>query len=132
MIEVVNGQVFTSFTNIGSGLPYIMSGRVKAIAVSGDKRSSTLPEVPTVAETVPGYEATVWFGFLAPAATPREIVNRLSTEIRRVAQLPDIIERLAQQGLTPDVAGTEPAAMRIRVDTDKWTKLVRDLGIRPE
>lgn len=109
-----------------------MSGRVKAIAVSGEKRSSALPEVPTVAETVPGYEATVWFGFLAPAATPREIINRLSTEIQRVAQLPDVVERLAQQGLTPDVAGAERTAVRIRVDTDKWSKLVRDLGIRPE
>lgn len=132
MIEVVNGQVFTSFTNLASGLPYIMSGRVKAIAVSSEKRSSALPEVATVAETVPGYDATVWFGFLAPAATPREIVNRLSAEIQRIAQLPDVVERLAQQGLTPDVMGAEPAAARIRVDADKWTKLVRDLGIRPE
>ncbi len=132
MIEVVNGQVFTSFTSLASGLPYIKSGRVKAIAVSGEKRSAMLAGVPTVAETLPGFEASVWFGFLAPAGTPREIVGRLSAELQRIAQLPDIGERLAQQGLMPDVADADQFARRIRADAEKWTRLVRDLGIRPE
>ena len=132
MIEVVNGQVFTSFTNVASGLPYINTGRVKAIAVSSDKRSPLLAGVPTIAETFPGYEASVWFAFLAPAGTPREIVGRLSAEFQRIARLPDIGERLAQQGLILDVTDAEQSARRIRADTEKWTRLVRELGIRPE
>ena len=111
-------------------LPHIKSGRVRPLAVSTAKRSGALPNIPTVAEAgVPGYEATNSVGVLAPAATPRDIIVKLSTEIVRILALPEIRERLLGLGAEPVGNSPEQFAAFLREDIARWAKVVRDAKI---
>ena len=114
-------------------LPHVKSGKLRVLAVTGKHRSPELPGVPTVDEAgVPGYELNPWYGLLAPAGTPREVVVRLGEEVSRVVRAPEMKEKLAVQGA--EVAGGSPEefAALIRADTSTWSRVVRDAGIRIE
>jgi tripartite-type tricarboxylate transporter receptor subunit TctC len=131
LTDIVAGQVSVMFDNLPSVLPFIKSGRLKPLAVSSVARSRALPAVPTVAESaLPGFDVTVWFAVLAPAATPRDIVNRLNAEIVKAIKTQDMRERLAQQGA--DAVGNTPEdfAVVIKRDLAKWAKVVKDANIK--
>ncbi|RYF36924.1 MAG: tripartite tricarboxylate transporter substrate binding protein, partial [Comamonadaceae bacterium] len=125
--DVLGGQVPMTFEALLSTLPLVKAGKLKAIGVTTSARSSLLPEVPTIAEAgLPGYEANNWYGFLAPARTPRPIVERLHREIVKVLQLADVREKLA--GVGAEVVGNTPQefAVAIRDDVAKWKRIVQD------
>jgi tripartite-type tricarboxylate transporter receptor subunit TctC len=131
LTDIVAGQVSVMFDNLPSVLPFIKSGRLKPLAVSSAARSRALPEVPTVAESaLPGFDVTVWFAVLAPAATPREIVNRLNAEVVKAIKTQDMRERLAQQGAEAIGNTPEDFAAIIKRDLAKWAKVVKDANIK--
>ena len=131
LTDIVAGQVSVMFDNLPSVLPFIKSGRLKPLAVSSAARSRALPEVPTVAESaLPGFDVTVWFGVLAPAATSRDIVNRLNAEVVKAIKTPDIRERFTQQGADPIGNTPEDFAAVIKRDLAKWAKVVKDANIK--
>ena len=122
-----------TFEALLSTLPYVKAGKLKAIAVTTSTRSSLLPDVPTIAEAgLPGYEANNWYGFLAPARTPRPVIDRLNREIVKVLAMPDVKEKLA--GVGAEVVGNTPEefAAVIRVDLAKWKRIVQETGAKPE
>ncbi len=129
--DLIGGQVVAGFDNVLSSAPHVKSGRLRALAVSGAKRSPALPEVPTIAQSgLPGFEVTVWQGVLAPAGTPREIVARLHAEILNALQKPDVQSRMAALGV--DIVGNPPAefAAFIRRDIEKWALVIKAAGAR--
>ena len=128
--DLLAGNVSLMFENMLSMLPNAKSGKVRALAVTGAKRSAAMPELPTVGESVPGYSAVGWYGVLAPAGTDAAIVNKLSAEINRILKLPEVSERLSSLGAEP--AGTTPEefAAHIRTEIAKWGAVVRDSGAR--
>ena len=112
-------------------MPHIKSGRLRALAVTGAKRSPVLPEVPTVAESgLPGYEAVGWFGLLAPAGTSKPIIDKLNGEINRIFAEPDVRATFAADGPEPAGGPPEALAKSIREGMAKWGKLVRELNIQ--
>ena len=129
--DLLAGQVNMMFDNIPSSLPHIKAGKLRALAVTGSKRASSLPDLPTIAEAaIPGYESYVWFGVVAPAGTPPEIIKRLNTELAKAAVTPDFRDRLTGQGY--DVLSTTPEQMTesIRSEMIKWGKIVKASGAR--
>ena len=128
----LSGEVSLIFGGISQSAPLIKAGRIKAIAVSGLKRTQVLPAVPTVAESgVPGFEAGSWYGLLAPAATPRPIVERLNREVARILQLPDVRERFAAEAFDIPSDTPEQFTAYIKADVVKWAKVVKASGIPP-
>lgn len=130
LIDVVAGRVSMIFDNMPSALPHIRGGKLRALGVTGSKRSGALPEVPTIAEAgVPNYESLSWSGFAVPAGTPRDIVQRLNRETALILQTPDMRQKLAEQGA--DAVGGPPEAFaeHIRRERDKWSRLIRERNI---
>ena len=132
---LVAGEVTMTIGAINSLLPHVRTGRVRALAVAAPTRTPVLPEVPTIAEGagLPGYGMVSWFGVLAPAGTPAELVARLNTEINRIIQNPQVAkEKLAPVGLEP--VGTTAAAFAevLKTELVKYAKVARDAGIKPE
>ena len=133
IIDVLAGHVPVMMPAVPTALQYIKAGRLRAHGVSGAKRSSAAPEIPTLAEAgVPGYEATQWFGILAPAGTPRAIVERWHRETVRALKDPEVRDRLVADGADPVGSSPEEFAVYLRSETVKWAKVVKDVGIKPE
>ena len=133
MSALLSGEIqMYLIASVGTVMPHLKTGRLRALGVSSAKRSPALPDVPAIAETVPGYEARGWNGVLAPAGTPKPIVDRLNREIVLVVQSPEFLKQLATEGAVP--VGNTPAefAAVIKADIDKWAKVVKEAGIRPE
>ena len=130
--DLLGGQIQVIFGNLSGVIPQAKSNRVRIIAVTTAKRSSALPDVPTVAETVPGYEAALWYAFLGPKGLPRDIVARWNSEINRALQLPDVKERLAIDGM--EAVGGSPERFRevLKRDIAKWQKVVKAANIKLE
>jgi tripartite-type tricarboxylate transporter receptor subunit TctC len=127
--DLMSGIIKVSFVGTPIAIPHMKSGRLKALGVSTAKRSPEIPEVPTIAEAgVPGYEAIVWIGMLAPAGTPREIVVRLNGEIGRLIRTDDVKKLLAPTGMEPDPDTPAQFGAYLKADYDKWGKVVRDSG----
>jgi tripartite-type tricarboxylate transporter receptor subunit TctC len=127
----LSGEVSLIFGGIAQSAPLIKAGKLKSLAVSGLKRSPVMPDVPTVAESgVPGFEAGSWYGLLAPAATPRAIIDKLNREIVRIVQLPDIRERLTAEAFDIPVDTPEAFAAYIKGDVVKWAKVVKASGVK--
>lgn len=133
VLDLVAGHVPLMAPSILTGLPYVKSSRLRALGVTSAKRAAGTPDIPTIAEAgVPGYEAVQWFGVLAPAGTPREIVTRVHGEIVRVLRGADVRERFSGDGAEPVGSSPEEFAAFIRAETAKWAKVVREAGIRTE
>jgi len=130
--DLLGGQVPITFDSMVQGLPYVKSGKLRAVATLGPKRSPVLPAVPTVGETLPGYEVVNWFGTVVPAATPRDVVMRLHTEMVKVLRLPEIRERLIAQGTDPVGNSTEEFGAFMKSETAKWAKVIKEADIRAE
>lgn len=132
MADVLGGHVPVICNNLVEVLPHVNAGRLRALAISALRRSSLLPKLPTVAESYPGFEADTWFGIVAPAGTPPAIVEKLNDTVRQIKHSPQVKERLAQMGADAiDYTPAEFAAM-IKREMEKWGKVVRRAGIRPE
>ncbi len=133
LVDLMAGQVQVMFGNILSSLQYVKLGRIRALAVSSAKRSSVLPDLPTVMESgVPGYEATTWHGWLGPAGLPSEIVSRLNTELARAVRSRDVLDKLSDDGGEPVAGSPEQFKNHIATEITRWRKVVRDAGIRAE
>jgi tripartite-type tricarboxylate transporter receptor subunit TctC len=131
--DLMGGQVSVMWDNLPASMPYIKAGRLRAIAITTAARYPGFPELPTISESgVPGYESSAWFGIVVPAATPRETVMRLNTEVNRAVNLPDMKERFAQQGAIPATGSPEDFAAWIRAEIAKWGKVVKASGARVE
>jgi tripartite-type tricarboxylate transporter receptor subunit TctC len=131
--DIISGQIEMMFDSVPTMAPMIESGRVKALATSGRVRSPVLPEVPTLAEAgVPGYEATIWIGVMAPAGTPRGIVDTLNREINKILARPDIQDSWKRQGANPMVMKPEEFGAYIQIEIDRWAKLINANGIKAE
>jgi len=131
-IDLAAGHVMTSFSTMPSIIPHIRSGRVRAIAVTTEKRAAVLPDVPTVAETVPGYTITTWYGAIAPAKVPREIITRLNQEMLKALQLPDIKERMASLGADIVGSSVEATVKFFASEVAKYTKVAKEANIRAD
>jgi tripartite-type tricarboxylate transporter receptor subunit TctC len=132
VIDMISGQVpsMIMFDNLPSSLPQIRAGKLMALGVTSATRTPILPEVPTIAEAaLPGYEATPWFGVLAPAGTPKEIIDRLNSEIVAILDMPAVKESLLEQGAEPVGDAPEHFAKVIEADLTKWAALIEKAGI---
>jgi tripartite-type tricarboxylate transporter receptor subunit TctC len=131
LIDVVAGQVSLMMANVISALPHVRNARLRALGVTGSKRATVAPEIPTIAEAgVPGYEVLQWYGVLAPAATPREIVGRLHGAVVHAVQDPKIRERIVADGGEPVGSTPDELAVILRADYKKWGEVIRKAGIR--
>ena len=130
--DLMGGSIQLMFDNMPSALPMTREGKIRALAVTTAKRSNAAPEIPTVAETVPGFEATTWFALFAPANTPRPIIDRLNAEVQRVYRLPEVQERLKSLGLEAVLSSPEELTRYQASEIAKWAKVVKDSGARAE
>ncbi len=133
LTDLIGGQTNMMFDNLPSSMGHIKSGKLRALAVTSAKRSPALPDVPTIAEAgVAGYEASSWFGVLAPAGTPKEIVAKINADIVKALGVPEIKERLSSQGAEPVGNTPEQFAAYIGTELVKWAKVVKDSGAKIE
>jgi tripartite-type tricarboxylate transporter receptor subunit TctC len=138
MVDQIGGHVMVSFTAPIVSKPHVDSGKLRAIAITTEKRWSGMPNLPSVAESgYPGFDVFAWFAFFAPANTPREIINRLANEIGRTQQMPEIKDRLASQGIDTGATGGATGTPKVlaaflKKDFEVWDKLIKQQGIRVE
>jgi tripartite-type tricarboxylate transporter receptor subunit TctC len=132
LTALLSGEVDLSYENSLVVLPHIKSGKVKALAVTGAHRSRLLPDLPTIAETLPGYNASGWYGLFVPSATPKSVVTRLSTESIKILKMPEVIERLSSQGAEPVGSTPEEFSAFVHAEIDKWANLVKVAGMRAD
>ena len=130
--DLVGGQIQLMFDNMPSALPMARDGKIRALAQTTLKRSPAAPDVPTVAETVPGFEATTWFAVFAPAGTPPAVVARVNAEMQRVFALPEVVDKLRALGLEPWISTPEELGRYQANEITKWAKVVKDSGARAE
>jgi tripartite-type tricarboxylate transporter receptor subunit TctC len=130
--DLLGGRVAFTCDSLVQALPYVRDGRLKALAVLGAARTPLLPDVPTVGETLPGYELTNWFGLVAPAATPRDTVARIHADVVKLLRDPAVAEKLSGMGAT--AIGNAPAEFGavMRADSEKWGRLIREANIKAE
>ncbi len=132
MTDLLGGQINCTFLNIAALMPYIKSGQVRPIGVSTLKRSALLSELPAIAETYPGFEVNSWYGMMAPAKTPANIVNLLQKEIAKILQMPEIIQTLQAVGLSVEGTTPEQYAEQIKRDLSRWQTAVTKAGIQKQ
>ncbi|HEX2831227.1 MAG TPA: tripartite tricarboxylate transporter substrate binding protein [Burkholderiales bacterium] len=135
LAAAISGEVDAFFPSITSGMPHVRSGKARVLAVTTAKRAALLPEVPTIAESgFPGYDVSGWYGLLAPAGTPNEIVNRLQQEVAKILDLPDVRDMQTANGRVPTPGGNTPQsfAANIQAEIARWAKVIKRAGIRLE
>jgi len=132
MVDLISGHIDLAFPSLPGALPHIKTGRLRALAVTSDKRSVIMPGLPTVAETLPGYSAATWFGIFLPAATPADIVTKLNAGIVRIIRLPEVKDVLSRQGAEP--IGSTPGnfALYIKSEIEKWARVIKQANVRVE
>jgi tripartite-type tricarboxylate transporter receptor subunit TctC len=133
LADLLSGQVQLMFSSVVAILPHIKAGKLRGLAVTGAKRLASLPELPTIAESgLPGYEASSWYGILAPAGTPREIVMKLNAGLAKALEQPEVRNSLLAEGAEPVGGSPEAFAAHIRAEKERLGKLIRDAKIRLE
>jgi tripartite-type tricarboxylate transporter receptor subunit TctC len=132
LADIMGGQADLIFDNLPSSIGHIKGGKLRALAVTSTERDKSLPDVPTVAETVKGYEATAWFGIGMPKGTPREVIDKLNAEVNRALSDPKMVARLAELGGTPMKTTPEGFGQVIKAETDKWAPVVKASGAKVE
>ena len=132
MTDLIGGQIAAQFIGLPVAMPYIASGKLRALGVTSNKRASVAPNVPTIAETLPGYELDPWFGLFLPAGVPRAIVGRLNTEIARILRSPDLKEHLNAMGAEPVGSTSAEFAAHIKAEIGKYRTIVKTAGIKIE
>jgi tripartite-type tricarboxylate transporter receptor subunit TctC len=133
MTDLIAGQVSLSFPTGPSAMPHVQTRRLRALGVTSAKRASGLPDIPTIAESgLPGYEASAWYGLLAPANTPPAIIAKLQSEIHAALRVPDVVDKLAAQGLEPAANTPDEFTRFIGVELAKWSKVIAAAGVKLE
>jgi tripartite-type tricarboxylate transporter receptor subunit TctC len=132
LADIMGGQADVIFDNLPSSAGHIKGGKIRALAVTSTQRDKTLPDVPTVAETVKGYEATAWFGIGMPKGTPKDVIAKMNAEVNRALSDPKMVERLAELGGTPMKTTPEGFGKVIQAETDKWAPIVKASGAKVE
>lgn len=132
LVDVLGGQVDVMFCPMNSALPHIRSGKLRALGTTGTKRVDLLPNVPTIAETVPNYESDIWIGMVAPSKTPPAIINKLNAELRRSLALPDVKDKLAEQGIYAETSTPAEFTKLIASDQKRWAEVIKAANIKPE
>ena len=131
--DLLGGQVSTAWADVSTATPHIAAGKLRPIVVTGAQRTPTLPNVPTLGESgYPGFEPLGWVGVLAPAGTPRPIVDKISRELMRIVKLPDVQARLNEQTLVPVGDSPESFARTLKQDMSTWAQIVIGAGIKPQ
>ena len=131
--DLISGNIQLMFGSVITGQPHVKAQRIRALAVSGPKRVSAFPELPTVAEAgVPGFAVTQWYGLLAPAGTPREIVQFLNKEINKTLQHPDVAARIAAEGSEAVGSSPQQLAAHIKAERARWARVIKEAGIKGE
>jgi tripartite-type tricarboxylate transporter receptor subunit TctC len=130
LVAVVAGEVHMIVSGLSSGLAFIKSGQVRALGVTGRKRVAALPEVPAIAEAVPGYEANSWYAVFTRAGTPRAIVDRLNRESAAVVTSADVRAKLIAASVEPDTLTPEALRAKVRADYERWGKVVKSAGVK--
>jgi tripartite-type tricarboxylate transporter receptor subunit TctC len=130
MPDLLSGQTQFMFSDMPLFAPYVKAGKLRAIAVTTARRSSVLPDLPPIADTVPGYEATSWYGFMAPAATQRDIINRFNAEVIKVLRLQDIRERYRELGIEPVEGTPEQFGVYIASEIKRWGAVIRSADVK--
>ena len=126
--DVAGGQVPVSVQSVPSSLPFLQSGKIKVLGVVNEKRLATMPKAPTIGETLPGFGSTPWYGLLAPAGTPKDIISKLQAGLEKVLVSKDVIDKLAAQGCEVLTGGPVQFAALIKGDLPRWNKIVKDSG----
>jgi tripartite-type tricarboxylate transporter receptor subunit TctC len=130
--DLLGGQTQMIFATMPTVLPQVKAGRLRAVAVIGQERTPSLPDVPTVAETLPGFAVSNWIGLFAPAGTPLEVVNKLSAEVQKIMQQPDVQKRLETEGARFIPTTPQSFAAFQRAEAEKWAKAIKEAGIKAE
>jgi tripartite-type tricarboxylate transporter receptor subunit TctC len=131
--DLLGGQVQLMFNSMPTVLPLVRSGKLRALAVGSTQRISAIADIPTVAESgVPGFENVTWYGMFAPAKTPREIVNKLNAQVVRILAEPDMAQRLSSQGAEPRSSTPDELAKFMRVEFERWAKVIKSAGVKVE
>jgi tripartite-type tricarboxylate transporter receptor subunit TctC len=130
LADVMGGQIAVTIDNMPPYLPQVKAGKIRALAVSTTKRSAAVPDLPTIAEAgVPGYDSGSWFGLLAPAKTPKAVVDQLSAESARILKLPEVSKRISELGAEPVGSTPEQFAELIKTEIAKWAKVIKDANV---
>jgi tripartite-type tricarboxylate transporter receptor subunit TctC len=129
--DLLGQQIPFMFSNASVVLSNVKAGKLRGLAVTTAKRTSFAPEIPTIAETLPGFEAATWFALVAPAGTPRDIVQKLNAEIQKFAALPETQQRFADLGMTSESSTPEALDATIKSEIAKWAKVIKDADIKP-
>ena len=132
MTDLLGGQIPSSFASAPSALPHVKAGKIRALATTGAARSSFLPDVPTIAESYPGYEATNWYAFVAPAKTPKDVVEQLNRQLVKVLSTPSVREQLLANGMEPQPSTPEELARYMEREYETWGRVVKEAGIQAE
>ncbi len=132
IVSVMRGENPWMFAGVMPTLPHIKTGRLRAIAVSSAQRTAVLPEVPTVADTLPGFEAVPWYGLFVPAGTPKEVIAKLNQEIAAALHAPEMRTRLAREGVEVVAGSPEQFGSFFRAEIDKWAKVIKQAGVTLE
>ena len=132
LVDLVAGQVQYTFVSPLPSMPLVESGKLRLLAVTGKQRAPSMPSVPTVAETVPGFEITAWYGFFVSAGTPPDIVNKILADVRKVVANEEIQQALKKRGIEPQTSSPSEFNTFVQADLAKWSKIVKDANIKPE
>jgi tripartite-type tricarboxylate transporter receptor subunit TctC len=130
--DVLGGRVTMLFTTTLSAAPHIKAGKLRAVALTSAKRQASMPDVPTVGETLPGYRAEAFQGMVAPAGVPQAIVNKLSAEVARIVNLPEVTQRFQLDGAEPVGSTPKEFTAFLKAEMQKWSMVIKEAGIKPE
>ena len=133
MVALLSGEVMLSFASLPPAVPHIRSGKLHALAVASGQRVSSMPQLPTISEAgVPGYEADIWYGLSAPAATPQDIIARLHAEMTKILQQPEVVRQLEKAGFQARISAPDEYGALKRREVEKWAKVVKAAGMRAD
>ena len=130
MTELIGGQVQMLITGFSGAAPHVKAGRLRALGATGPKRMAAVPDLPTIAETVPGYEVTSWYGIVAPAGTPRAVVDRLYRELAAMTKKPEVAARLVSLGIEPEGSSPEQFQAQTQREIAKWAKIIKLAAVK--
>jgi tripartite-type tricarboxylate transporter receptor subunit TctC len=131
LASVLAGETELFFDNLGTSLPHVRSGRLKALAVAGERRHPALPEVPAMNELYPGFVSVAWFGIVAPPGTSPAIAEQLSSSIQDILKMPDVRERLSRLSAEPIGLAPSQMASFLQQETERWREAIRAAGVKP-
>lgn len=132
LIGAVSGEIELMISGVSSGLPFIKQRQLRALGVTSARRLAVLPDVPAVADTVPGYEAGSWYAVMVPAGTPRALIERLNRESAKAVNSPDVQAKLIAGGVDPETLSPEALGVKIRTETERWGKVVKAAGVKAQ